>query len=171
MDKFLFVEGTHDEIFVKKMCEKLQVKSEITIVKYSQMEDKKVNNYMESLLAQKIQFLFVADSDIYQYNSVNDRINELQRRYNYLVPSNLVLAVPEIEGWYIAGLDGQSANKLKLRKQPVPDKCTKEKFESILPSRKDNTIIRNQILDLYDIKLAQTRSSSFKEFITIIESW
>ena len=171
MSKYLFVEGYYDEIFVKKISEQLQIKCEIKIVKYAEMQDAKVSRYLQSLISQKIHFLFIADRDIDHYKSIVDREKELYRRYPFLNSSNHILVIPEIEGWYIAGLDQRSVKKLKLKNLPPPDDCTKEKFIATLPSQLDGTPIRNDILDLYDIHFAETRSSSFRKFVSIIEHW
>ena len=56
MNKFLFVEGYYDEVFVKKISEKLQIKCEIKIVKYAMMQDVKVSSYLQSIISQKINF-------------------------------------------------------------------------------------------------------------------
>jgi hypothetical protein len=171
MTKYLFVEGYYDEIFVKKISEKLQVESEIKIVQYSRMRDPKVVDYLSSLISQKIHFLLIADRDIAQYNSINDRENELIRRYKHVNSGNYVLAIPEIEGWYVAGLNDKSIKKLKLKNFPLPDDCTKEKFIAALPFQQDGTPIRNEMLELYDIHYAEARSSSFRKFVSIIENW
>ncbi len=171
MNKYLFVEGYYDEVFVKTISKQLQIKCAITIVKYSSMPDAKVVDYLSSLISQKIQFLLIADRDISQYNSINDRENELIRRYKHVNSGNYVLANPEIEGWYIAGLNNESAKKLKLKNLPLPDDCTKEKFIATLPYRHDETPIRTDMLELYDINFAKTRSSSFRKFVSIIENW
>ena len=171
MNKYLFVEGYYDEVFVKTISEHLQIKCAITIVKYSSMPDAKVVNYLKSLISQKIQFLLIANRDKDQYNSINDRENELIRRYKHVNSGNYVLANPEIEGWYIAGLNKKSVKKLKLKNPPLPDDCTKEKFIATIPSQQDGTHIRNEMLELYDINFAQNNSSSFREFVSIIKNW
>ena len=62
-----------------------------------------------------------------------------------------MLAIPEIEGWYIAGLNKKSVKKLKLKNLPLPDDCTREKLIAALPFQRDGTPIRNDMLKLYDI--------------------
>lgn len=171
MNNFLFVEGYYDEVFVKKISEKLQIKCEIKIVKYAMTQDAKVSSYLQSIISQKIQFLFIADRDIDHYKTTVDREKELYRRYPCLNSSNHILVIPEIEGWYIAGLNQKSVKKLKLKNLPLPDECTKEKFIATLPSQQDGTPIRNDMLKLYDIHFAETRSSSFRKFVSIVENW
>ena len=103
MNNFLFVEGYYDEVFVKKISEKLQIKYEIKIVKHAMMQDAKVSSYLQSIISEKIKFLFIADTDIDHYKTTVDREKESYRRYPCLNSSNHILVIPEIEGWYIAG--------------------------------------------------------------------
>ena len=109
--------------------------------------------------------MFIADDDTGNYASSSSRISELKRRYTRLTDENIFLAVPQIEGWYISGLTRKAAKTLKLRELPRADTGTKEKFISILPNPSDGTLIRSQILELFDIKTASLHSYSFKNFL------
>lgn len=80
----------------------------------------------------------------------------------------IALVVPEIEGWYIAGLTMKYARQIKLKDLPEPNECTKELFISKLPGRADGTYIRTMIIDNYNVELAQNNSPSFRNFMAKI---
>lgn len=165
MSKYIFVEGYFDELLINRIIELEKIRPQLKIIKYSQKKDEKVDSYIFSIRSQGEQFMFIADDDTGNYASSSSRISELKRRYTRLTDENIFLAVPQIEGWYISGLTRKAAKTLKLRELPRADTCTKEKFISILPNPSDSTLIRSQILELFDIKTASLNSYSFKKFL------
>ena len=170
MTKYIFVEGFYDELFIRKILTVQKIENEIKIVEYSQMKDEKINRFLSAIKSQESLFLFIADEDGTHYSSTSSRIDELKRRYTKLSEDDIILVVPEIEGWYIAGLTRATAKKLKLKSIPAADNCTKERFSSILPNKKDGTEVRNNILNNYEIEVAMTNSPSFKEFMERLQS-
>jgi hypothetical protein len=171
MNKFIFIEGYYDELFFKKILNILKIDEKVELFQYSQKSDIKVNNYLSSLRSQSIQFLFVADDDGQNYSSTISRICKLKQRYPKLSEDEIVLVVPEIEGWYMAGLTTKNAKQIKLKDLPNPNECTKELFISKLPGRADGTSIRTMIMDNYNVELAKKNSPSFKNFIEKIQLW
>ena len=115
MTKYIFVEGFYDELFIRKILTVQKIENEIKIVEYSQMKDEKINRFLSAIKSQESLFLFIADEDGTHYSSTSSRIDELKRRYTKLSEDDIILVVPEIEGWYIAGLTRATAKKLKLK--------------------------------------------------------
>lgn len=161
----IFVEGFYDELFVRRIIELEKIPCKPNIVKYKEQRSEKIDEYMRSLHKGNIDFIFLADADPGQNNGISYRVTELKKVYPNLGDDHIVIVVPEIEGWYIAGLNPNSRKKLGIGKGPKPDECTKEKFKSILPKRSDNIDIRSKILEAYDITIARSNSSSFNTFI------
>ena len=168
-EKYFFVEGFYDELFFKAITESIFEDLHFRIIQYSMKRNEKVDNYILSLGAQHIPFLFIADEDPDHFNSRASRINELTRRYPHLSEENIVLVAPEIEGWYIAGLTREKARSLGIKNILDPDSCSKEKFVSILPKKTDGILIRSEILENYDVVLAMSNSASFKEFVNKVK--
>ena len=171
MDCFIFLEGYYDELFINRILVVQKIDYKVKLVQYAQEKDSKINNYLSVLISQNMPFLFLADEDGTNYSSNNLRINELKRRYPKLPEDKIVLVVPEIEGWYIAGLTKNNAMKLKLKNLPDPNVCTKELFISRLLAHSDGTLIRSAIMDSYNIEIAMKNSPSFRKFIEKIQLW
>ncbi|MCW6169320.1 MAG: hypothetical protein LVQ96_04370 [Thermoplasmatales archaeon] len=164
-EKYFFVEGFYDGRFFRAIIDNIFKNLPAKIIQYFIKRDEKVDRYIISLDAQHISFLFIADEDPDHFSSKESRINELTRRFPRLPREKIVLIVPEIEGWYIAGLPSQKARSLEIRNLPDPDNCSKEKFVSILPRNTDGIPIRSEMLENYDLALAMSKSTSFQEFV------
>ena len=94
-EKYFFVEGFYDELFFKAITESIFEDFHFRIIQYSMKRNEKVDNYILSLGAQHIPFLFIADEDPDHFNSRASRINEMTRRYPHLSEENIVLVAPK----------------------------------------------------------------------------
>lgn len=167
----IFVEGFNDELFVRNIIDKKNMNPVPNIVKYSEKEQTKIDTYIKVINERQGHLIFLSDYDPDSNPVPANKVNKLMGKYPNLREEQIVLAFPEIEGWYIAGLDDDSRKEMGLGKLPKPDKCTKEKFRACLPKKSSELDMSVQILDKFDLTTAMDNSESFRTFIKKLENF
>ncbi|MGP6219787.1 hypothetical protein [Caldiplasma sukawensis] len=167
----IFVEGFYDELFVSNIISKMDINPVPKIIRYAGKEKSKINAYIKVINLNFGNFIFLSDCDPDTNPDPLSKVKKLQRIYPNLKEEQISLVFPEIEGWYIAGLDDYSRKEIGMRKLPKPNECTKEKFRACLPKKSDMIEIMTQILEKFDMTKAMTNSDSFRTFIKKLEKF
>ncbi len=106
---------------------------------------------------------------IHDFNSakcITEKVDDILKRFSYLVQDEVIIVKQEIESWYIAGLDENENNRLKMRNFRNTNDITKEVFNTNIPQRFDSRIdFMNEILKNYSIECAKNKNESFKYFV------
>ncbi len=84
--------------------------------------------------------------------------------FRFCDESKIQVIVQEIEGWYVAGLDNQSVNKLKLPAFEPSDSITKEQFDAIIPKKFQRRDFLIELLKNFSFDFATEQNKSFKYF-------
>jgi hypothetical protein len=110
-------------------------------------------------------YIFTADID--RAKCISTKKDYIKSKVTNIDLSNIVVVIQEIESCYLAGLDDDSCKSLGIKlKENTTDFITKEDFNRLIPkkfqaSRIDFMI---EILNLFNINIAQERNSSLKHF-------
>ncbi|MDD1716156.1 MAG: hypothetical protein LUQ01_04075 [Methanolinea sp.] len=110
------------------------------------------------------EIILVADNDLEPSIRVKKRV--IQERICAVDPGEILVIVQEIEGWYLAGIDRESARVLGIHPPEFTDQVTKERFNRHIPSRYPSRIA--YMLDLisyYSIPVAIRKNRSFQYFL------
>lgn len=108
-------------------------------------------------------YIYVADLN----NSpcVSKRKSQLKTIIPIIDMERIVVVVPEIEAWYIAGLDTYRIRQLRLRRLNSTENVTKEHFDQLIPTLFDLRIdFMQEILKYFSIETAKQRNKSFAYF-------
>lgn len=152
----IFVEGTDDERFINRFYGK----SNIKVIKYAREKKERINNYIESIKSMPdCDYVFISDIDL---KSLSGKKEEIMLRFPACEIDKIVISIAEIESWYLAGLDEESAKSIKVKYIYCTEKITKEQFNSLIPSKYDRINFMIEILKKYNMKEALCRNSSLK---------
>lgn len=164
---FILVEGLDDERFFNNRIIKSKIEGKYTTVeiyKYAYIKDEKVGNFLKSIKAMNSEYIYL--TDINNAPCISFKKDEIQRRLKGNVDKDrIILVIQEIEGWYLAGLNEESSNELKIKHFRDTNNLTKEQFNNLMPSKfrsRVNFII--EILDSFQIEIAKKKNSSFRYF-------
>ena len=162
---YIFLEGNDDERFFKTILEKKfkQKYEVIQFVKYAQMKEEKVNNYIKSIKSMKHDILFVCDID--NYPCKTSKKDYYVKKLNNINKNNIFIVIKEIESWYLAGLDEKSSEFLKIKHFKDTNEITKEKLQSIIPQKYDSKVdFMQEVLKKFNIEIALDKNESFRYF-------
>jgi len=164
---YLLVEGGDDERLLEYIYEDHlpQEYSWFKIYQYAQRKPKDVCNFIRALPALNADYLFFADLD--RHPCITSKKEQLASQYSDLDGSYVQVVALEIESWYLAGLDQESAKSLGISKPPKrTDTLDKEQFNSLMPKKFDSRIgFMQEILKYFSIQYAETKNTSFAYFV------
>ena len=90
--------------------------------------------------------------------SIRDGLSEVEE-------DRVMVVVPEIEGWYLAGLDSQHSARLGVSELATTDQVTKERFRQLRPSGFNSDLVFMQaILECFSVEAARAKNASFDYF-------
>ena len=159
---YLFVEGNDDERFLKSFCRSKYRGVEIRFVQYATLTGKQISSLIHALPNfRHADYFFFADAD---GATVEAKIDIVKRKHPYCDESKIRIVQREIESWYIAGLSEGMCTKHKIKYIPHTDDLSKEKFDSMLPRGYTHISFQVEILKHYDVELAKSRNTSFRNF-------
>lgn len=157
---YVFVEGLDDERFFAHYFSVRNIN--IKIIKYRNMNRRELSNLLRSFKRNgRNKYVFVVDGD---HVSIEERIEKALKKYPDCSRERLIVSQEEIESWYLAGLNHEQSDRLKVKYIKNTDDLTKEKFESMVPSRLDCIRFKIEILKVFDIDEAKNRNHSFCAF-------
>lgn len=159
----IFVEGPTDSLFIKKVFNEILLKicNRYTIVEYASREDKKINNYIETI--KKVSdwdYIFIADQD-----GKLDKKDKILLKYSNLDKDKVFISIFEIESWIIAGISEKTIKKHKINFSiSNTSSITKEIFNNIIPKRMNKLEFISYVLSDYNLKNAVSLNESLNIF-------
>lgn len=163
---YIWVEGNDGERFFKRIIvprfnEKYDL---VEAVLYAQETRKWINNFLKSIKKMNADYIFVAD--INSEPCVTAKKQKLQNKYREVNEHRIMVVIKEIEGWYLAGLDHTSSEKLGVPCLRSSDTITKEDFASLQPKQFDSRIdFMSEILKHFSVETAKQKNESLKYFV------
>jgi len=160
----VLVEGRDDREFVDAVMKPMLQKDydHVQIWEYAGATISRRTNYIRSVLAMNADYLFLAD--INTSPCVTERKRHLIDSHNGMIDADrTIIAIREIEGWYLAGVDGRVCRELGIPSLPHTNDVTKEQFRGMMPKRFDNSVVdfMAEILRRFQIEVAKGKSRSF----------
>jgi hypothetical protein len=108
---------------------------------------------------------YVHVTDIKAAPCVAARKSEVQHHLPLVDESRVLVVKPEIEAWYLAGLDDVACRKLSIRNFRSTDSITKELLMQMRPARfAINREIMLEILNWFSLETAIRKNESFRYF-------
>jgi len=132
---YILVEGPDDERFFRHVLQPHleSTHQSVRIVTYSQRPRKRLEALLKGIHAEGADYIYVCD--INSCPCVTARKETVTASVSGLKESQMVVVVPEIESWYLAGVDDESGRALRLRPPVDTNSITKEAFNSLIPQR------------------------------------
>lgn len=162
---FIWVEGDDDVRFFDRVVKPLFNRrfEWVEVRPYAQMKADKLEGFLRSIKAMGAEFLVVAD--INRAPCISERKTQLAHRLHEAYQERIAVVVREIEGWYLAGLDDESADSLGVSKLASTDDITKERFLELMPRRFSSRIdFMSEVLKCFSIEVAREKNKSFRHF-------
>ncbi len=161
---WLLVEGADDSRFCDAVLKPAleAVYNHVGTWEYSQPKDSKTTSLIQSINSMHAAYLMLGDID--ERPCVTATKEELSLRFPVITWDRVVVVRPEIEAWYLAGLDEMASRELGLGSVADVDSVTKEQFDNLVGGRRRHTNMMVEILRHYNVEVARQRSPSFRYF-------
>lgn len=171
---YIFVEGDDDERFFQEILLPVLKKkhNEVKIVKYAQKSKKfdYLEKFIHSILSMGNDYFFVID--INNSPCVTAKKQEIQNKLKNIDRDKILVVIKEIESWYLAGLDMDSAKNLGIKKIPkTTENITKEQFYNLIPQNFSRIDFMREVLKNFSIQTAKQKNKSLKYCIEKIEKY
>ena len=163
---YVWVEGGDDRRCCNRVMRPL-LKSQydwIELVQYAQRPPAWRRRYLRSIRSNRdASYIYV--TDLNAAPCVTAKKEDVRGRLSNVEDDRVMVVVPEIEGWYLAGLDGEHSARLGIGELATTDQITKERFEQLQPSRFDSKLdFVLEILDCFSVEAAREKNQSFDYF-------
>lgn len=162
----ILVEGSQDEYFVERIVKPWLISKgkckDINTFMYARRKREIVENYIEATLEKEEEILCLTDST--HAPCISGRIEDLiNNEIGHFDRKAIIVAVKEIESWYLAGVDYQCCRRLRIEYVPKTENVKKEGFHSIIARSKyrNRQACKAEMLRNFNIQLASERNASF----------
>ncbi len=166
---FVWLEGYYDQRFFEEIVEPLlrdryaSIHTNVYAERPEEETRKKVHGVTNSQAI--LDYLWVTDLDPKKFPCITARKSTATRQFRLLQPNRIVVVVPEIEAWYLAGLDSATCSVLGIPDYQNTNVLTKEKFREIIPrTYKSEIDFRMEILSCFSVEAAIRKNASFAYF-------
>jgi hypothetical protein len=163
---WILVEGPDDSRFVNSVFKvPLEALLGLTIQvwEYSRETNDWVNKLLTSISAMNARYVYVGD--IADSPCVTAKKSKVHERFPRIDSEQVVVAVKEIESWYLAGLDDSALRDLGVKHRGSTDKVNKEQLRELMPPKFDSNIdFMIEMLKPFSPQTACDRNKSFRYF-------
>ncbi|RKY08371.1 MAG: hypothetical protein DRP66_04680 [Planctomycetota bacterium] len=164
---WILVEGNDDERLIQHVKPEFEVLYDhVGIWKYAKATKKTVAEFLRVMnSAPSVDCIYLAD--INNSPCITAKREGIKNKYgNRIEIERIVIAVQEIESWYLAGLDEQDSKELGIKPLNGTDDITKEKFSDMTPARFDSRIdYMPEILKRFSVETGVAKNASFGYFM------
>jgi hypothetical protein len=161
----IWVEGDNDRRFFENIIAPMFKNSfnKVDIIQYRQMKKQYVNAIIKKIKG-KNEYIFTKDMDFPACMTLKK--DSIIKSYSNIDINKIVIVIMDIEAWYLAGLDRENCDKLKVKYFVTTDGMTKTEFDHIKPKEFTSDIdFRMEIMKRYDLDVAKLKNKSFKYFL------
>jgi len=164
---WILVEGNDDERLIESIKPEIETQYDrVGVWKHANIPDKKTGEFLKTVsLTPSTDYVYL--TDINNSPCITAKIEGVKNKYgNRIEIERIVIAVQEIESWYLAGLDEQNNKELGIKALNRTDDITKEKFNDMTPARFDSRIdYMREILKRFSVETAVEKNASFGYFM------
>ena len=166
---FVWVEGTSDEDFFRDVVEPILSDryDYIRTIPYAQQTDVETNKRIREVVRshEVLDYFWLADLDPERFPCVTAKKDATTSRHPQLQMDRIAIAAPEIEAWYLAGLDRAACEALRIREYQDTNSLTKEDFMGLISSTRRSEIdFRMDVLSEFSLEVAKRKNDSFAYF-------
>ena len=162
----VWVEGGDDRLFFNTLMRPLLDSRYdlIEVVQYAQRPPTWRGKYLRSIRSnQNASYIYM--TDINAAPCVTAKKEDVRGRMRRVEADRVMVVVPEIEGWYLAGLGAEQSARLGIGEPAATDQITKEEFTQLRPRGfHSNRELMLEILDCFSIETARKKNASFDYF-------
>ena len=164
---YIWVEGVHDTRFFRRVVQPLigNLYDWMEVIQYAEEEKRWKRSYLHSIRSiPDASYIYVTDLNS-SAACVTAKKADVRDRLSRVQANRIAVVVPEIEGWYLAGLNAEHSARLGIDEPGSTDQITKEDFKELRPRGFDsNREFMLAILDCYSVETARAKNASFDYF-------
>lgn len=164
---WILVEGNDDERLILHIKPELETQYDhVGIWQYAQAPDKKTAEFLK-VISSTPHIDCVYLTDINRAPCITTKREGIKKKYgNKIELDRIVIAVMEIESWYLAGLDEQNNKELEIKPLNRTDDITKDKFNDMMPARFDSRIdYMRELLKRFSVETGVAKNALFGYFM------
>lgn len=169
-----FVEGPDDERFIQQVIKPNLSIDNINTHRYSKQPDLSVDQAIAGFQGMYKGLYLLRDYDEGNQgcHSITERKEFVKKKFKNVRRDQIIIAVDEIEAWYLAGIDSESASNLGISSYSNTENVNKNDFidtlnESKYESKKN---FQMEILKRFSISTAKQKNSSFQYCIDRLDT-
>ena len=162
----VWVEGGDDRLFFNTLMRPLLESwyDWIEVVQYAQRPPTWRRNYLRSIWSNR-DASYIYMTDLNAAPCVTAKKEDVRGRMRQVEADRVMVVVPEIEGWYLAGLDAEHGARLGIGEPTATDQITKEDFTRLRPRGfHSNREFMLEILSYFSVEVARQKNQSFDYF-------
>ena len=166
---FVWLEGPSDELFFQRIVEPLLSDryASIRSITYAQQPEDDTNKKIREVVRSHrvLDHLWLADLDPEDFPCISARKNATKCQHPLLQPDRIAVVAPEIEAWYLAGLDAAASAEIGIPEFLHTNEITKEHFRQLVPNAYVSEIaFRIEVLSSFSLEVAKQKNASFSYF-------
>lgn len=168
MGKILFIllEGNDDERFFDGIITPLLAENyqKVKLWQHAQKSNEAIERLLVSIKKIDADYIYVEDLD--HFKKPQAKKDKIMERLDYLSREKIMIVIREIESWYLAGVNQQTAQKLGISSLESTEKISKEDFNQLISiQHRDSRIdLMREIIKHYSIPTARQKNKSFNYF-------
>ena len=163
---YVWVEGVHDTRFFRRVVQPLigDLYDWMEVIQYAEEEKQWKRSYLHSIRSiPGASYVYV--TDINAAPCVTAKKERVRGRVRHVDADRVMVVVPEIEGWYLAGLNAEHSARLGIDEPGSTDQITKEDFKELRPRGFDsNRLFMLEVLSCFSVETARAKNRSFDYF-------
>ncbi len=163
---YIWVEGSYDDLFFSEVVRPLLENwyDWVEVVQYAEEAPAWRRSYLRNIRSrQDATYIYV--TDLNAAPCVTAKKAAIRGGMSRIEADRVMVVVPEIESWYLAGLDAEHSARLGIGEPATTDQITKERFERLQPSGFDSKLdFMLEILGCFSVAAARSKNASFDYF-------
>ena len=161
---FFLVEGSDDERFVQRVLKPVfeKIGYQINVWPYAQKTNKDVNRLIKSIDSMGAEYILFTDMN--SAICVTQRKGKIQNKFSTCASSQVQVVVKTIESWYLAGVDVERCEQIKLPTFENTAQIAKEEFNRLIPKQMVRQDFLIELLKCFSFNIAISKNESFAYF-------
>ncbi len=163
---YIWVEGRYDDLFFDRVVRPLLEGRYdwVQVVQYAEEEPEWRRSYIRNIQSrQDASYIYV--TDLNAAPCVTAKKDDVRGGMRQLEDARVLVVVPEIEAWYLAGLNAEHSARLGIGELVATDQITKEEFTRLRPRGFNfDLAFMLEILDCFSVEAARAKNASFDYF-------
>lgn len=161
-----FVEGPDDERFVERVIQPKLTTDNVNTHRYSKQPDQSVDQAIAGFqgMYRGLYLLRDYDEGNQECQCIAERKEFVKKKFKNIRKDQIIIAIDEIEAWYLAGIDTESASDLGINSYSDTNNVNKSDFIEELEKSKYNSKknLQMEIIKRFSIDIAKQKNNSFQ---------